>query len=684
MKNVEKYVSNMGDYARNIAGNARNFTTNVYNSGVKGLVGLVLGASLALGTGYLISGCDENDSKKLTTEEPNNPPLPPETPASTPETSPRDYTLTYFSEVILGRGYEKPEGLKLSYSGSSPQEAKYQLGLVSGPTVVSSTFMERPVFLNSNNSIFMSAKEPKINSLSGTVTDINVGTVPINTVYTFSSNTSNEFFQPPFIYNNDGSVNPAGLSLRIQPLGLDYLVSKSPSNRISKISNSLGSTFAQNDELVGITDMIQGSNGRIYLAQSMILNTIGLPESDWTIIRQRKVISIDPLNPSVFRVEFELPPITGRMPQIMNFIKPELNQTYGNKSFPADDMIRIIENSSAGKTANGNDFYVSDFWRGIVYSTKGSIISTFRNIPYPTALAMEQNGKILVTKAPTFRDTNPSAGPQNPQFLTYSQLLELNPSNSANDSSLYTFPEDINDFFGFNSYLVPIDPSSINDDFYPIAYSASLGVAEDQDYLTILATNTHSGKVNAVQFEKEYPPTVSITTPANGKAYSLPLTVNHAESDLDNNLSSCNYTLDGGTKTNILCNTPFNLANLSDGAHSINVEAADTLGNKGDVTSGFTIDTVPPTIAVTSPITGQNVTGNTLINFTTSEQVTASCSVNGTSWTPCQSGVTKLNNIPEFVIIPEDSKFPLHVYAYDVANNPGSDSESEIMKNENP
>lgn len=74
---------------------------------------------------------------------------------------------------------------------------------------------------------------------------------------------------------------------------------------------------------------------------------------------------------------------------------------------------------------------------------------------------------------------------------------------------------------------------------------------------------------------------------------------------------------------------------LGDGSHTITVNASDNDGNAAtQKTTAFTVDTVPPTLNVTSPTEGQivssaalNVSGTT--NDTTSSPVTIKISLNG-------------------------------------------------------
>ena len=480
-----KYLDSFGSYFNGVKRIAKDSAREAYRSGINGLVGTVLGTSLVLGLGTMGS-CDDESNHKTKTHE-----------KEAPEEEPvqEDYSLVFVGESILGSGFEKPEGLKLAVQNlSSSKNYQKAVGLVMNPDdTISSIFSERPTLTNFSNPEFMPQNEPKINGISGTLADINNGNIVINNIYTFPATDVDEFntMQGSSI---NGIYTPFGLSLRIQRLGSNYLVSKNPSNKISEISDSLPvGTFAQNDALLGITDMTLGRNGRLYLAQSMLVNCEGLSQNQWTVARSRRMISVDPenlLNPDgslSYVIEFTLP--NGELPIALTTI-PE------QSCYPTDDMVRIVENSLEGKLANGIDFFASDFLNGKVYSVLGGIASLFRDIPYPTALVMEQNKKILVTRGPVLQ-----GDPASPVFLENSQIIEVDPENPANDLPLYTLNESVGDFQG---YLFP--ENSVQNTWVPTTYSVSLDVAESSTNLTMLLSNTVNGKVTAVQFEKVLTP----------------------------------------------------------------------------------------------------------------------------------------------------------------------------------
>jgi parallel beta-helix repeat protein len=116
------------------------------------------------------------------------------------------------------------------------------------------------------------------------------------------------------------------------------------------------------------------------------------------------------------------------------------------------------------------------------------------------------------------------------------------------------------------------------------------------------------------------PPTVQITSPANGSKVSG--TVNVAASASDNvGVAGVQYSLDGSALGAELTASPYsfswNTSGLAVGNHTLTATARDAAGNRS--TSSVTVtaaDTIPPTVSITSPANGQTVSGT--VNLTAS------------------------------------------------------------------
>jgi len=125
------------------------------------------------------------------------------------------------------------------------------------------------------------------------------------------------------------------------------------------------------------------------------------------------------------------------------------------------------------------------------------------------------------------------------------------------------------------------------------------------------------------------------------------------------------YSLDGQANVTITGNTT--LPVLSDGSHYVAVYANDTFDNMGQSTVYFTVDTIPPTIAVVSPENKTYNLADVPLTFTVDE---------ATSWIGYtldgQANVTITGNTTLFDL--SDGSHDLVVYANDTAGHMGSSS----------
>jgi streptogramin lyase len=97
----------------------------------------------------------------------------------------------------------------------------------------------------------------------------------------------------------------------------------------------------------------------------------------------------------------------------------------------------------------------------------------------------------------------------------------------------------------------------------------------------------------------------------------------------------------------------------------------------------FVIDTTPPILNITSPLTTTAVNTGAIIAFTNNEDQSANpigeCSIDEITWTPCTSGESTLSGVTGFDIM-TDGTFTLFVRDLDVAGNTSTTSEIDIIK----
>lgn len=126
------------------------------------------------------------------------------------------------------------------------------------------------------------------------------------------------------------------------------------------------------------------------------------------------------------------------------------------------------------------------------------------------------------------------------------------------------------------------------------------------------------------------PPQVAITSPAAGATLSG--TVNVTANATDNvAVASVQFKVDGGNAGPALTTTPYtyslNTSSLSNASHSITAVATDTSGNSATsaaiavTVNNGTKDTTPPTVTMTAPTNGANVSGTVNVTANATDNV---------------------------------------------------------------
>jgi hypothetical protein len=115
-------------------------------------------------------------------------------------------------------------------------------------------------------------------------------------------------------------------------------------------------------------------------------------------------------------------------------------------------------------------------------------------------------------------------------------------------------------------------------------------------------------------------PAITIQSPANITYASTSVDLNYTASDT--NRDKCWYKLDSGSNTSLTSCANITLTSLAQGSHTIYVYVNDTVNNFNSSSLSFGVDTIPPSLAVQSPIQGTTYNAtNTSLKYTVSDAV---------------------------------------------------------------
>src|SRR5438552_775449 len=138
---------------------------------------------------------------------------------------------------------------------------------------------------------------------------------------------------------------------------------------------------------------------------------------------------------------------------------------------------------------------------------------------------------------------------------------------------------------------------------------------------------TTSAAVTVTVFNDTTPPTVSITSPVSGATVGGTTSVTANASD-DVGVVGVQFLLDGANLGAEDTATPYsmswNTTTASNGSHTLTAVARDAAGNRttsAPVTVTVFNDTTPPTVSITSPVSGATVGGTTSVTASASDNV---------------------------------------------------------------
>jgi hypothetical protein len=286
----------------------------------------------------------------------------------------------------------------------------------------------------------------------------------------------------PVIIEGERVMRPTGLNSDTTVLrGGNVLFSTTKSNKILDLTGGIRDIYLENDDLIGINNMVYGSDDKIYLTQIAIRDELG------DIVRPKRVISLD--SNKNLNVEFELP-----SEQNSGFYEPirtEFNSLYGGNFIEIGSQIRIIENLD--KKVDPSKVYVMDqLSRAIYKNTGNNLVNLLENSEphiYPSGIAAEINGKIFYITSPVIYS---NLHPDYNAGLAFQPQLRVFDPKKLEDTVLYTFEGG-----GLGKYLTGREPYEIeiNGEKYwlPINFLMTLGAVQVDNNLNIYFTDNVAG-----------------------------------------------------------------------------------------------------------------------------------------------------------------------------------------------
>jgi len=143
----------------------------------------------------------------------------------------------------------------------------------------------------------------------------------------------------------------------------------------------------------------------------------------------------------------------------------------------------------------------------------------------------------------------------------------------------------------------------------------------------ILGVQWRSDPVTVTVFNDTTPPTVSITSPANGATVRSTVSVTANASD-NVGVVGVQFKLDGanlgGEDTTAPYAVSWNTTTATNGSHTLRAVARDAAGNTATsaaVTVTVSNDTTPPTVSITSPVNGATVRSTVTVTANASDNV---------------------------------------------------------------
>ncbi len=180
-------------------------------------------------------------------------------------------------------------------------------------------------------------------------------------------------------------------------------------------------------------------------------------------------------------------------------------------------------------------------------------------------------------------------------------------------------------------------------------------VSEGEHTVDVMATDlAGNSDMDSVTFSVDgSAPVIDITSPADGELLSVDSVVAEWEvTDGGSGVSSVEYKLDASAWVPTTETGSATLSDLSEGAHTFSVRAEDEVGNTATSSVTFSVDTLVPTVDITSPADGAVMSsGDVLVEYdvsgTGSAVESVEISLDGGAWEETGMSSTLLQSLAE-------------------------------------
>ena len=212
---------------------------------------------------------------------------------------------------------------------------------------------------------------------------------------------------------------------------------------------------------------------------------------------------------------------------------------------------------------------------------------------------------------PTVSITSPTSG------ATVSGTITITTNVSANTTSVQFSVDGSNVGAAAISapFSFPLNTTTLSNGVHSLTATASDASGQ-----------TTTSAAVAIKVNNAVPPTISITSPTSGATVSGTITIT---TNVSANTTSVQFSVDGSTAGAAVTSAPFsfplNTTTLSNGVHSLTATASNA---SGQTTTSAAVaikvnNAVPPTVSITSPISGATVFGTITITTNVSANTTS-------------------------------------------------------------